>query len=415
MNTLQTRAKRQPPYKSVWFWVLPFFALIAVLGIVSMIQNVPGFSEGLKTSVDTYKLPISFLTFILTVLLQWLISYNLNKPSELEEQQAIIRHLREEYSARELLFIKQFGKLVSDRNFCFITKEDLPAIYSHIYAENELLERGEIKISEDIVSVFDNYFKSTEKVIEDGLKLLNAEDKKLEPNKYIKESIVIQLFEHLNHQTILLHHYLGMRILPLYSSDMDAYKASYFEVLNLVNFIGKELGAIAQNQVKAISSEESNSQKDILFKFGVVQKVAESLITISGGATYENLYQSIQLRAILKTAKGTNLYHLALQVIRENILHQILDKNDGGVGSVEVEDTYPKYDIYNKKGNKKLTISFVEVDENTLAMYLSGNRELATANVRFIDAEQKRFEIDKDMGAHFIAQCDTAIQKYLLQ
>ncbi|MEZ9495498.1 hypothetical protein AB4170_24395 [Vibrio splendidus] len=414
MDTLQIRSMRKPPYKSVWFWVMPFFVSVIAFTLVSMIQNVSGFPEGLKTTLDTYQLPIALISSCVMLLLQWLISHNSNKPSELEEQQAIIRHLREEYSAREQLFIKQFGKLTSDRNFTFIIKEDLPAIHSRICAESELVERGELKISEDVVSVFDDYFKSTEKVLEDGLKLLHEEDEKPEPNNHIKESVIIQLLQHSNRQTLLLHHHLGMRLLPLSSSDMEAYKAAYFEVLHLVSFIGNELEPIAKKVVEAPSSEESNSQEDIQIMFEAAQEIAESLMTTSGGATYENLYQSIQLRGIIKRATGTSLYLLALQVMHENVLSPLFDINDD-VGSVEVEDTYPKYDIYNKEGNKKLTISFVEADENSLTMHLSGNGESATAAVRYIDTEQKRFEIDKDMGASFIAQCDAAIKKHLLQ
>jgi hypothetical protein len=414
MDTLQTRAVRQPPYKSVWFWVIPFFVLVTVLILVTVIQQIPDFPENLKTILDTYKIPFALISSCAMLLLQWLISHNLNKPSELEKQQVIIRHLREEYTAREKLFIKQFGKLTSDRNFTFITKEDLPAIHSRIYAESELMERGELKISEDVVTVFDDYFKNAEKVLVDGLKLLHEEDEKLEPNNHIKESVMIQLLQHSNRQILLLHHYLGMRLLPLSSSDMEAYKTAYFEVLHLVCFIGNELDPIVNKVVEAPSSEESNSQEDIQVMFEAAQRITEGLMTISGGATYENLYQNIQLRSIIKSATGTSLYLLALQVMQENVLAPLFDANDD-FGPVEVDDTYPKYDIYNKEGKKKLTISFVEVDENSLTMYLNGNGESATANVRYIDTEQKRFAIDKDMGASFIAQCDAAIKKHLLQ
>lgn len=205
-----------------------------------------------------------------------------------------------------------------------------------------------------------------------------------------------------------------MRLLPLSSSDMEAYKASYFEVLHLVHFIGNELEPIAKKVVEAPSTEESNSQDDIQSMFESAQKIARDIITISGGATYENLCQSIQLRAIIKRATGTSLYLLALQVMSENVLGPIIDINNDVV-PVEVEGTYPKYDIYSKEGNRKLTISFVGVDEHCLIMHLSGNGESATATVRYIDSEHKRFEISKDMGASFIAQCDAAIKKYLLQ
>ena len=414
MDTLQTRAMRKPPYKSVWFWGIPLFVLVIVFNLVSMIQQIPDFPEDLKTTLDTYKLPLAFISSCAILLLQWLISHHLNKPSELEKQQVIIRHLREEYTAKEQLFIKQFGKLTSDRNFTFITKEDLPAIHSRIYGESELMERGELKISEGVVSVFDDYFKSAEKILADSLTLLHEEDEKQEPNNHLKESFMIQLLQHSNRQILLLHHHLGMRLLPLSSSDMEAYKAAYFEMLHLVSFVGNELEPIANKVVEAPSSAESNSQEDIQVMFEAAQEITESLMTISGRASYENLYQSIQLRAITKRAKGTNLYLLALQVMQENVLDPLIDSNDG-VGSVEVDDIYPKYDIYNKEGNKKLTISFVEVDEISLTLHLSGNGESVTATVKYTDTEQKRFVIDKDMGASFIAQCDAAIKKHLLQ
>ncbi|HCE1405679.1 hypothetical protein [Vibrio parahaemolyticus] len=413
MDKLQTRTMSQPPYKSVWFWVIPFFVSIVAFSLVSMIQNVSGFPEGLKTTLDTYQLPLSLISSCIMLLIQWLITDSSSKPSELEQQQAVINYLREEYKAREQLFIKHFGKLTSDRNFSFIIKEDLPAIYSRIYAESELVERCQLKISEDVVSVFDAYFKSAEKVLEDGLKLIQEEDGKPEPNKHIKESVIIQLLQHSNRQTLLLHHHLGMRLLPLSSSDMEAYKAAYFEVLHLANFIGNELEPVVNNVIDAPSSEVSNSQEDIQSMFDAAQEIAESLMTTSGEASYENLYQSIQLSAIIKRATGTNLYLLALQVVQENVLDSLLDTN-GDIGAVEVDDTYPKYDIYNKEGNKKLTISFVEMDKNSIEMHLNGYGESITATVRYIDSEQKRFEIDKDMGARFIAQCDVAIKKHLL-
>ncbi|HDI3137360.1 TPA: hypothetical protein PMB18_002352 [Vibrio cholerae] len=413
MDKLQTRTMSQPPYKSVWFWVIPFFVSIVAFSLVSMIQNVSGFPEGLKTTLDTYQLPLSLISSCIMLLIQWLITDSSSKPSKLEQQQAVINYLREEYKAREQLFIKQFGKLTSDRNFSFIIKEDLPAIYSRIYAESELVERCQLKISEDVVSVFDAYFKSAEKVLEDGLKLIQEEDGKPEPNKHIKESVIIQLLQHSNRQTLLLHHHLGMRLLPLSSSDMEAYKAAYFEVLHLANFIGNELEPVVNNVIDAPSSEVSNSQEDIQAMFDAAQEIAESLMTTSGEASYENLYQSIQLSAIIKRATGTNLYLLALQVVQENVLDSLLDTN-GDIGAVEVDDTYPKYDIYNKEGNKKLTISFVEMDKHSIEMHLNGYGESITATVRYIDSEQKRFEIDKDMGARFIAQCDVAIKKHLL-
>ncbi len=60
-----------------------------------------------------------------------------------------------------------------------------------------------------------------------------------------------------------------------------------------------------------------------------------------------------------------------------------------------------------------ITHSFVEMDKNSIEMHLNGYGESITATVRYIDSEQKRFEIDKDMGARFIAQCDVAIKKHL--
>lgn len=105
MDTIKSKARRQPPYKSIWFWVLPFFTLIVVLTLVSMAQNVSGFSEGLKHTLETYRIPLASVVFCVTTLIQWLIAHNSNKPSELEEQQVINRHLRDEYDVSERLLI----------------------------------------------------------------------------------------------------------------------------------------------------------------------------------------------------------------------------------------------------------------------------------------------------------------------
>lgn len=61
MDTIKSKAKRQSPYKSIWFWVLPSFTLIAVFTLVSMAQNVSGFSEGLKNTLETYQLPLALV------------------------------------------------------------------------------------------------------------------------------------------------------------------------------------------------------------------------------------------------------------------------------------------------------------------------------------------------------------------
>lgn len=154
MDTIQSKAKKQPPYKSALFWLLPIGTLILVFTLISMAQNVSGFSDGLKDTLSAYELPIALLSSCAVTLLNWYVQHQSSKLSPLEEQQAINTHLRSEYSASEQLLVKQFGKLASDREFTFITAEDLPAIHSHIYSEKELLKHGKLMISDEVLSVF---------------------------------------------------------------------------------------------------------------------------------------------------------------------------------------------------------------------------------------------------------------------
>ena len=119
------------------------------------------------------------------ICIQWLIAHHSNKPSELEQQQIINQHLREEYNASENLLVKQFGKFSSDRLFTFITTDDLPTIHSKIYAEERLILRGKISVSDETVRAFEYYFKNTERLLEEALDLLIAEEDKETPNKYI--------------------------------------------------------------------------------------------------------------------------------------------------------------------------------------------------------------------------------------
>ncbi|GJA34717.1 hypothetical protein KAM342_44000 [Aeromonas caviae] len=151
--------------ESIWFWVLPFLTLIAVFTLVSMAQNVSGFSEGLKNTLETYQLPLALIVFCVTTSIQWLIAHNSNKPSELEELQVINRHLRDEYAASERILIKQFGKFSSDRAFTFISTDDLPAIHSKVYAEDRLIQRGKLSVCDEAIRAIDYYFRNTERVL----------------------------------------------------------------------------------------------------------------------------------------------------------------------------------------------------------------------------------------------------------
>ncbi|GAL28512.1 hypothetical protein JCM19239_1588 [Vibrio variabilis] len=163
--------------------------------------------------------------------------------------------------------------------------------------------------------------------------------------------------------------------------------------------------------MEAVSSENSHSQDDIQRMFEAAQEIAASLMNTSGKPTYDNLLMSIQFMNILKQTEATPLYNLAQTVIHKYVLDPIDEEFE--VAPVQVDDAYPKYDIYNKDGSVKLTIDFTEVDESSLTLRLSGNGESAQASVRFIDSSKERFEIDKDLGASFLASCKVAIQKHL--
>ncbi|MGU5713639.1 hypothetical protein, partial [Aeromonas caviae] len=99
--------------------------------------------------------------------------------------------------------------------------------------------------------------------------------------------------------------------------------------------------------------------------------------------------------------------------IQDIVLKPLLDDSDK-IGAVEVDDNYPKYDIYNQAGEKKLTLGYKEVDENTLTLILSGEGENIKATVRFVDSEKKRFEVDRDMGGRFTLECKKAINRHLV-
>ena len=413
MDTIKSKARRQPPYKSIWFWVLPFFTLTVVFTLVSMAQNVSGFSEGLKHTLETYRIPLAFVVFCVTTLIQWLIAHNSNKPSELEEQQVINRHLRDEYDVSERLLIKQFGKLSSDRAFTFISTDDLPAIHSKVYAEDRLIKRGKLSVCDEAIRAIDYYFRNTERLLEEALNLLQNEEAKETPNRHIKESLIIQLIQYLNQCALTLHYEIGMRVINLDSSDINTYRDAFFETLHLTNFLGGELSPIVNQVVETPSTEKSNSQEDILNMFVAAHEIAESLVTSSEGATFGGLYRSIQLRSIIKQAQGSPLYLLACQVIQDIVLEPLLGESDK-IGAVEVDDNYPKYDIYNQAGEKKLTLGYKEVDENTLTLILSGEGENIKTTVRFVDSEKKRFEVDRDMGGRFTLECKKAINRHLV-
>jgi HSP20 family molecular chaperone IbpA len=413
MDTIKSKAKRQPPYKSIWFWVLPSFTLIAVFTLISLAQNVSGFSEGLKNTLETYQLPLALVVFCVTTLIQWLIAHNSNKLSELEEQQVINRHLRDEYAASERLLIKQFGKFSSDRAFTFISTDDLPAIHSKVYAEDRLIQRGKLSICDEAIRAIDYYFRNSERVLEEALNLLQNEEAKETPNRHIKESVIIQLIQYLNQCALTLHYEIGMRVINLERSDINAYQDAFFETLHLTSFFGGELAPIVNRVVDTPSTEKSNSQEDIQNMFVAAHEIAESLVTSSEGATFGGLYRSIQLRSIIKQTQGSPLYLLACQVIQDIVLEPLLDESDK-IGAVEVDDNYPKYDIYNQAGEKKLTLDYKEVDENTLTLTLSGEGENIKTTVRFVDSEKKKFEVDRDMGGRFTLECKKAINRHLV-
>lgn len=412
MSTINSKAKRLPPYRSKWFWVLPSLTLLAVFTLVSMAQNISGFSERLKEIMETYKVALALLTSCFMILIQWLVAHLSNKPSELEEQQVINRHLREEYAASEHVLIKQFGKLASDRSFTFITTDDLPAVHSKVYAEDRLIQRGKLSICDKAIRAFDYYFTNTERVLEEALNLLQKEEAKAAPNRHIKESLIIQLMQYLNQCVLTLHYEIGMKMIDLDSSNVNAYRDAFFETLHLTSFWGGELTPIVSRVVDTPSTESSNSQEDIQNMFFAANEIAESLVTSSEGATCGGLYRSIQLRSILKQAQGSPLYLLACQAIQDIVLEPLLDENNR-IGVFQVDDDYPKYDIYNQSGEKNLTLSYVEVDENTLTLTLSGEGENIKATVRFIDSEKQRFEVDRDMGGRFTLECKKAINRHL--
>ena len=413
MSTMKNKAKRQPPYKSTWFWVLPFLTILAVFTLVSMAQNISGFSQALKDTLEIHKLALALVASCFMISIQWLIAHHSNKPSELEVQQIINRHLRDEYNTSEHLLIKQFGKFASDRSFTFISTDDLSAIHSKVYAEGCLIQRGKLSVCDEAIRAFDHYFTDTERLLGEALNLLLDEEAKGTPNRYIKESVIIQLIQFLNRCALTLHYETGMRIINLDRSDINAYRDAFFETLHLANFFGGELAPIVSRVADASSTESSNSQEDIENMFIAAHKIAESLVTSSEGATHGGLYRSIQLRSIIKQAQGSPLYLLSCQVIQDIILEPLLGESKE-IGAVQVDDNYPKYDIYNQAGVKKLTLGYKEVDENTLILTLSGEGENVETTVRFVDSENKRFEVDRDMGGRFILECKGVINKHIV-
>ena len=413
MDTISSKAKRQPPYKSIWFWVLPSLTLVAVFVLVSMAQNVSGFPEMLKSILETYQLALALVVFCFTTSIQWLIAHNSNKPSELEEQCLLNRHLRDEYSASEHLLIKQFGKFASDRSFTFISVDDLPAIHSKLYAEDRLIQRGKLSVCDEAIRAIECYFSNTERVLEEALSLLHKEEAKDTPNRHIKESVILQLIQYLNQCVLTLHYETGMKLINLERSDINAYRDAFFETLHLMSFLGGEFAAIVSRVVDTPSTESSNSQEDIQNMFVAAHEISESLVTSSEGATFGGLYRSIKLRSIIKQAQGSPLYLLACQVIQDIVLEPLLDESND-IGAVAVDDDYPKYDIYNHAGDKNLTLSFEEVNESTLILILSGEGENIKATVRFVDSEKKRFEVDRGMGGRFTLECKKAISRHLI-
>lgn len=147
--------------------------------------------------------------------------------------------------------------------------------------------------------------------------------------------------------------------------------------------------------------------------FVTAHDIAESLATSSEGATFSGLRTSIQLRSIIKQAQGSPLYLLACQVIQDIVLEPLLNENKN-IGAVQVDDDYPKYDIYNQAGEKNLTLGYEEIDENTLILTLSGEGENIKATVRFLDSEKKKFVVDRDMGGSFTLECKSAINRHLV-
>lgn len=249
MDTIKSKAKKSPPYKSILFWVLPFITLLAVFTLVYLAKNVSGFSGGLKEALATYHLALALVAFCFTTIIQWLIAYNSNRPSPLEEQQIINRHLRDEYAASEQLLVKQFGKFASDRSFTFISKEDLPAIHSRVYAEDRLIQRGELSICDEAIRAFDYYFANTERVLEEALNLLQKEEVKETPNRHIKESVIIQLIQFLHECALTLHYETGMKVINLEHSDINAYRDAFFETLHLTSFLDGKLAPIVRRMV----------------------------------------------------------------------------------------------------------------------------------------------------------------------
>jgi len=200
--------------------------------------------------------------------------------------------------------------------------------------------------------------------------------------------------------------------LSLWQTRGDSYRDVFFETLHLTKFLGGELTPLVSLVTDTLSTTSSNSQEDIYNMFNTANKIAEGLATSSEGATFGGLCRSIQLRRIIKQAQGSPLYHLSCQVLQDTVLEQLLDE-DNKIGAVQVEDNYPKYDIYDKTGEKKVTLNYEEVDENTLRLTLTAQDEKIIANIRFIDSEKTKFEIDRDMGKHFIIECKKVINRYL--
>lgn len=409
MDNVHNDAVRKPPHKSSLFWVIVVGIALVIYLFVSLMKGVPSFSQDFKDFLEKYQIIITLSGTGLGILIQWYITHYNNRPSTLEEQNLISQYLRNEYIAGEQYFVKIFGKRVSDYAFTYISVNDLPVIYSKLYEEERLIEKGKIAVNNDLVDVLKQYFQGTEKALDGFFEVYNKEVSKDSPNPNIKESYIFQLMEFLHRNLLFLHQNIGVKFIALSDASIKTYQSAFYETLHLVDYLEGDFKELGDSIINRESTAQSNSQEDIQKLFESANNIAEELMGTSGEATFEGFYQGVQIRRVIKQANGSKLYNLALQVIHDVV--EKLQESNKSRKIVEEEDKYPSYSFYNEAEDKHLTLRYRETDDNTLLLTLDGGEKQVAAVVKFVDEEQTKYMVDRDMGEFFITECGNEIER----
>lgn len=374
-------------------------------------QEVSGFSDGLKSLFEKYSILISFTAAILIALLQWFIAYLTNRPSKLEVETLIFQSLRLKYETEEQYFIKMFGKKVTDYSFTYISERDLPVIYAKLYEEERLLNKGNISINKQLVDDLTYYFNATKNTLDDFFLVYNKEAKKQSPNPNIQEGFMRQLMEHLHNKLIFLHQRLGVKFITLNDASIKTYESAYSDTLHLIDYLRGDFEELRDSIVERESTDKINPQEEIHTLFNSANQIAKNLMGTSGEATFNAFTEGVQFRHILKQAMGTKLYNLSSQVIQD-VLNSLASLELAPL-IVQEEGAYPSYLLYNQAGEKHLTLRYIELDNKVLQLELVGDDEKVCAVVMFIDEEETKYMIDNDMGVSFIAKCINQVKTHL--